>query len=186
MDGLLSCEVCFFLVLCHKGDSCSCAQTLPLCKNASAIVVTESEMSNQFMLTVFSKSVVLRTKVSFNKSEVIALYVQFACQFSLIDVTSHFSSPLHCRASITTLRLIMSGSGTLPNVHHSSMMLVINVIVAGGHMSYAHSEPIPIKETVVLSRNIHIDKTPIILPSFLFSYGYFAKNLYQKSHRRVD
>ena len=25
------------------------------------------------------------------------------------------------------------------NVHHSSMLLVINITVAGGHMSYAHS-----------------------------------------------
>jgi len=33
----------------------------------------------------------------------------------------------------------MSGSGTLSNVHHSSMLLVINMTVAGGHMSYAHS-----------------------------------------------
>jgi len=33
----------------------------------------QSEISNQFMLTVFSKSVVLRTEVSLNKSEVIAL-----------------------------------------------------------------------------------------------------------------
>jgi len=37
------------------------------------IVVTESEISKKFMSTVFSKSDVLRTKVSFNKSEVIAL-----------------------------------------------------------------------------------------------------------------
>jgi len=43
---------------------------LRLCKNA--IVVTESEISNLFMLTVFSKSVFL-TKVWFNKSEVVAL-----------------------------------------------------------------------------------------------------------------
>jgi len=44
-----------------------------LCKNASAFVVTESEKDNQFMLAVFFKSLVLGTKVSFNKSEVIAL-----------------------------------------------------------------------------------------------------------------
>jgi len=35
-------------------------------------VVTESEINNQLMLTVFSKSVVLRTKASFNISKVIA------------------------------------------------------------------------------------------------------------------
>jgi len=55
-----------------------------LSKNASAIVITESEISNQCMLTVFSKSVLLRTNVSLNKGEVIALQVQFACQFGLI------------------------------------------------------------------------------------------------------
>jgi len=73
MHGLFSCEVCFSRVLRHKADNWSCAQILPLCKNASAIVVTESEISNQFMLAVFSKSVVLRMKVPFNKSEVTAL-----------------------------------------------------------------------------------------------------------------
>jgi len=98
----------------------------------SAIVVTESEISNQFMLAVFSKSVALRLKVPFNKSEVIALQVQFACQFDLIDVTLHLRSPLHCRTSVTTFDLITSGSGTLSNVHHSSMLLVINMTVAGG------------------------------------------------------
>jgi len=29
MQGLLSCEVCFFRVLRHKADSWSCAQTSP-------------------------------------------------------------------------------------------------------------------------------------------------------------
>jgi len=42
-------------------------------KIASALVVTESEKGNQFMLAVLSKSVVFRTKVPFSKSEVIAL-----------------------------------------------------------------------------------------------------------------
>jgi len=69
--GSLSCEACFSRVWRQKTDSWSSAQTLPLCKNASAI--TESEISNQFMLAVFSKSVFLRMKVPFNKSEVIAL-----------------------------------------------------------------------------------------------------------------
>jgi len=73
MNGLLSCEVCFFRVLHYKLDSGSCALTLPLCKNPSDIVVTESEIRNQFMLKFFSKSVVLRTKVSFNRREVTAL-----------------------------------------------------------------------------------------------------------------
>ena len=43
---------------------------LPLHINASALLVTESEKGNQFMLAVFSKSAVLRMKVPFNKSEV--------------------------------------------------------------------------------------------------------------------
>jgi len=73
--GLLGnfCEVYFFRILRHKADSWSCDQTLPLCKNASAIVVTQSQISNQSIFTVFSKSVFLRRKVWFNKSEVIAL-----------------------------------------------------------------------------------------------------------------
>jgi len=37
------------------------------------LVVTESEQGNHFMLPVVSRSVVLRTKVPFNTSEVIAL-----------------------------------------------------------------------------------------------------------------
>jgi len=108
----------------------------PLCKNASAIVVVESEISNQFILTIFSKLAVLRPEVSFNKSEAIALQVQFACQFGLDDVTFHLRSPLHCRTSFTTFGLITSGSGTLSNAHHSSsMLLVINMTVAWGHMN---------------------------------------------------
>ena len=63
-------------------------------KNESALVVTTSEIGNQFMLAIFSKSVALRTKVPFNKSEVIALQVQFAWQFGLIDGTLHLHSPL--------------------------------------------------------------------------------------------
>jgi len=55
------------------------------------------------VLIHFSKSVVLRTKVFFNKSEVIVLEVQFACQFSLIDVTLHWRSDLHCRAFFTSV-----------------------------------------------------------------------------------
>jgi len=42
-------------------------------KNASALLVTESERGNLFILTVFSESVVIGTKVPFNASEVIAL-----------------------------------------------------------------------------------------------------------------
>ena len=40
-------------------------------KNVSALVVSESEKDNQFMLAVFSKWVVLRTKVSFKESGVL-------------------------------------------------------------------------------------------------------------------
>jgi len=50
------------------------------------------------MLAGFSRSVVIRMKVPFNKSNVITLDVKFACQFGLIDVTLHlrppFGSPL--------------------------------------------------------------------------------------------
>jgi len=52
-------------------------------------------------------------KVPLNKSEVIASSVSFVCQFGLIDVTLHLRSPLHCRASFSTFRLITSSSGTL-------------------------------------------------------------------------
>jgi len=94
------------LVLRHKADSLIVRPNVT--ENASALVVTESEKSNQFMLAVFSKSVVLRTKVPFNKSEVIAWKVQFACKFGLIDVTLPLRSHLHCRASSIT-----SGSGSV-------------------------------------------------------------------------
>jgi len=43
MYGLLTSEACFFRVLCHTEYSSSRAQTLPLYKNASALVVAESE-----------------------------------------------------------------------------------------------------------------------------------------------
>ena len=46
--------------------------TFRLYKNPSVLVVTESEKGNQFMFAVFFKSVALRTKVPFNKSEAIA------------------------------------------------------------------------------------------------------------------
>ena len=75
MHWLLSCEVLFFFVYCviKRIVDHAPVQTLPLCKTASAIVATESEISKKFTLTVFSKSFVLRTKVPFNKSEVITL-----------------------------------------------------------------------------------------------------------------
>jgi len=66
-------------------DSWSCdQQVLPLYMNASAPVISESEKGNKLRLEVFSKSVVLRTKVSFNKSEVIALQVHFSPFCSLV------------------------------------------------------------------------------------------------------
>ena len=43
MYGLLSGEACFYRVLRHIEYTWSCAQTLSLYKNASALVVTESE-----------------------------------------------------------------------------------------------------------------------------------------------
>jgi len=46
------------------------------------------------VLVVFSKSVVLRTKVPFNRSEVIPLYFQVACQIRSIRVTLHLGSLL--------------------------------------------------------------------------------------------
>jgi len=119
MHGLLSSLVKFgsFRVLRHTADSWLCVQTLPSYKNAYALV-TESEKGTQFMLAVFSKSIVLRTKVPFNKSEVIAVQVQFDCQFGLIDATLQLRSPL--RSSLqsfylhfTTFSLITNGSGTL-------------------------------------------------------------------------
>jgi len=70
---------------------------------------------------------------------VIALYVQFACQFGLTGITLHLRSPLHCRAFVTTFGLITIGSSTLSNVNHSSMLLVINMTVAGRQMSYSMS-----------------------------------------------
>jgi len=117
----------------------SCAQTLPICKNASAPVAIESEKSKQFMLAVFSKSLVLRTKVSFNKSKVIALWVLFARQFCLTDVTLHLRSPLHCRASFITFGLITSsGSGTAGGTHELC--------------------PLPVKETIVFSCSLRTDQ----------------------------
>jgi len=47
---------------------------------------------------------------------------------------------LHCRASFTTFGFTASGSGALSNVHHSRI-LVINMDVVRGHMSYAHAPP---------------------------------------------
>ena len=62
----------------------------PLLRNPGdgpALVVTKSEKGNQFNLVVFTKSIALRTKLPFNKTEAIALQVQFACHLGLIDVT---------------------------------------------------------------------------------------------------
>ena len=60
------------------------------------------------------RSVVLQTKVPFNKSDVIALQVELPCQFGLIDVTLHLRSTRgsHCRDSFTIFGLI-----TLVAVH---------------------------------------------------------------------
>jgi len=135
MHGLFSCEVCFFRVLRHNADDWSCAQSLPLC--ASATVVTESDISNQFMLSF------LQVSCSSNKSVVQQerrnCTVNSISQFCLIDVTLHLRSKLHCRALFTTFGLITSGSSTLSNVHHNSILLTINITVAGRHISYAHS-----------------------------------------------
>jgi len=61
-------------------------------------MVAESEKSNQFMLAVFSKSVVLRTKEPLNKSDVkckyIADVIRFSVHFDWSTVTLHLRSPL--------------------------------------------------------------------------------------------
>jgi len=54
------------------------------------------------VISSFHKSVELRTKVSFSKSGVIALYHQFACQICLIDETAF---ALSARISIAELPL---------------------------------------------------------------------------------
>jgi len=59
---------------------------------------------------------------------------------------SNFCTPasyntVYCRASFTTFDLITSGSGMLCTVHHSSMLLVINMDIAKGHMRHAHVPP---------------------------------------------
>jgi len=67
MHGLLFYEVCHF--------SCVSSQSgyrAPRRRNATAFVVIESEKGNQFMLAVLYKSVVLQTKVRFNKIWAIA------------------------------------------------------------------------------------------------------------------
>jgi len=64
----MPCKSALFPVLRHKADSWSCVQTSPFNKNASALVVADSVKSDQFMLAVFHKLIVLRTKVPFNKS----------------------------------------------------------------------------------------------------------------------
>jgi len=46
-------------------------------------MVAESEKSNQFMLAVFSKSVVLRTKEPLNKSDVKCKYIADVIRFSV-------------------------------------------------------------------------------------------------------
>ena len=61
-----------FHVMRYRADSIA-RPGVTRCKNVFAVMVTESEKSNQFVLVVFSKSVVLQTIVPFNKSEVIAL-----------------------------------------------------------------------------------------------------------------
>jgi len=70
----------------HKADSRSFAQTLPLYNNASVRVVTESAKGIHFLLIVFSKLAILRTKVPFNKSEVIV----FNCTVSSIHLSVRF------------------------------------------------------------------------------------------------
>jgi len=58
LGGCMGCSLVTsgsFCVLRHKADSWSCAQTLPYLyctayKNASRLLVSESEKSNQFML----------------------------------------------------------------------------------------------------------------------------------------
>jgi len=73
---------------------------------ASALVVTESEKGNQFILTVFSKSVVLRTKVPFNKSEVIALLSSVCLS---VRLNCHdFALTLATRISIAELHIQLS------------------------------------------------------------------------------
>ena len=83
--------LCFFHVLRHTAYILSCAWMLLLYKSASTLqactAVTENEKCNYLMLAVLSKSFVLRAKVPFSKSEVIALEGDFTCHFGLIDVS---------------------------------------------------------------------------------------------------
>jgi len=62
-----------FLVHCVIKRIVDHAPRLPLCQNASVRVVTTSEKGNQFMLAVFSESVVHRINAPFNKNKVTAL-----------------------------------------------------------------------------------------------------------------
>ena len=116
--------------------------------------------TNQFMSAAFFKSVALRTKVPFHKSEVITLQVQFAGQFGAIDVTLCLRSDQHSRAPFTTF-----GLNYECNVHHDSMLLIINMDVAKGHMSYA--KHLQIKETVVFL-HVHTDNSNNLASVLIF------------------
>ena len=134
-------------------------------------MVSENEKGTQFMLVVFSESVVLRTKVPFNKNEVIALYVQFASQFGLIDVTLHLRSPLvsPLQSFLCNFRPHYVGTG---NVHDSSMLLVINMVVA--------TSPPNIRNCCVIMYCTYIS-TPIIITCLTWLIY-----LHHKSHSSVD
>ena len=98
----------FFPVLRRKTDS-SCAQTLPPYKNASALVVTESERS-------ISSCSFLQVRGSSNET---AVQLQLSnCIVSLIRLSVRFDWPkfalaldLLCRSPFTPFGLITSGSG---------------------------------------------------------------------------
>ena len=124
-------------------DSWSWAQTLPFYKNASSLVFSESEKGNHLVGKFLqvgrqsNESVVQQEWNTCIRSS-IRLFVRFDWRNFPLELAARISI---AELPFLTFSVITSTSGTMSNVYHSSMLLVINMDVERGHMSYAHALP---------------------------------------------
>jgi len=100
----------------------------------------------------------------------IASWITLSVRFDWRNFTLALDARIPLQRFLYNFWLDYVGSGTLSNIHHSSMLLVIKMVVAGGHMSYVHVPPNKINCCVFLHIQINFNNF-----SFLwYSYIYFS------------
>ena len=116
------------------------------------------------------------TVANSNRKNFLQLFWRALCA-PLFEKGSAIHAYLHCRASFTTFGLITSGSGTLSNVYHSSILIISMDVGDTWDMPHAHLNEEDVSEISSTQRS-----SPIICRVSWYSCRTFS----QKGRSAID